>query len=236
MVSTRQSFVAYYRVSTARQGRSGLGLDAQRAAVEAHAQAVGARIVGAYREIETGRNDQRPELAKALRHARVTRSTLVVGKLDRLSRNATFLLTLRDAGVPIVAADMPEAGRLQVGLMAVIAEHEREAISRRTREALAAAKARGVQLGNPNGAAPLRRAGKGNKASLAAIAERVALRAADVAPEVEALRADGATTLGALAAGLRARGVPCSRGGAEWTRAGVARLLAQIAAATRPAG
>ena len=110
--------------------------------------------------MESGRKNDRPELEKALQLARITGATLVIAKLDRLSREAAFLLTLRDAGVGFVACDMPEPNDLTVGLMALVAQQEREAISRRTKEALAAAKARGVKVGTPNGAAALRRAGE----------------------------------------------------------------------------
>jgi DNA invertase Pin-like site-specific DNA recombinase len=153
--------VAYERVSTARQGKSGLGLEAQRKAIDDYAQTKGGTILARFTEVESGRKNDRPELEKALQLARITGATLVIAKLDRLSRNAAFLLTLRDAGVSFVACDMPEANDLTVGIMALVAQQEREAISRRTKEALAAAKARGVKLGNPNGAAALRRAGKG---------------------------------------------------------------------------
>lgn len=156
--------VAYERVSTARQGRSGLGLAAQRAAIERHAAQTGATVLARFTEVESGRRNARPELAKAFDLARLTGATLVIAKLDRLSRNAAVLLTLRDAGVRFLACDMPQANDLTIGIMALVAEQEREAISTRTKEALAAAKARGVTLGNPNGARALRRAGKGGAA------------------------------------------------------------------------
>ena len=160
--------IAYERVSTARQGASGLGIEAQRQAIEGYAAARGSAILARFTEVESGRNPDRPELAKALHLAKVTGATLVIAKLDRLSRNAAFLLTLRDSGVRFAAVDLPEANDLTVGIMALVAQQEREAISRRTKEALAVARSRGVRLGNPNGAAALRRAGKGAVALRAA--------------------------------------------------------------------
>ena len=139
--------VAYYRVSTAAQGRSGLGLEAQKLAVAevtAHRQLA---ILAEFTEVESGKRSDRPELVKALRHAKLTGSVLVIAKLDRLSRNAAFLLTLRDSGVRFLAADIPDANDLTIGVLAVIAQAEREAISRRTTEALAAVKSRIAQNG-----------------------------------------------------------------------------------------
>ncbi len=123
--------------------------------------------MGRFTEVESGKTAKRPELTKALHLARVTGATLVIAKLDRLCRNAAFLLTLRDSGVRFLAVDMPEANDLTVGIMALAAQAEREAISRRTKEALAVAKARGVKLGNPNGAESLRRAGGQGQCSAA---------------------------------------------------------------------
>jgi DNA invertase Pin-like site-specific DNA recombinase len=148
MVSQEAKFVAYLRVSTAQQGRSGLGLEAQRETVTRFVAGSGGRLIAPeFVEIETGKRNDRPQLAAALKRCRATGATLVVAKLDRLSRNAAFLMTLRDSGARFVAADMPEANTLTIGLMAVMAQHEREAISRRTKEALAAANARGKKLG-----------------------------------------------------------------------------------------
>src|SRR5690606_34067783 len=146
--------------------------------------------------------NDRPELVKALHLVRVTGATLVIAKLDRLSRNAAFLLTLRDSGAKFVAADMPDANDLTVGVMALVAQQEREAISKRTREALKAAKARGVKLGNPNGAKALRSAGTGNDSSIAAIKSAADTHALNLAPVVEALRDDGVTSLGCIADAL----------------------------------
>ena len=146
--STMARLISYLRVSTKRQGQSGLGIEAQRAAVEAHANLLGAKIDGEYLEVEKGRRKDRPELTKAVAHAKRTKATLVVAKLDRLSRNAGFLLTLRDSGLPLIFCDMPGANELTVGIMAVVAEAEGKMISQRTKDALQAAKRRGVKLGS----------------------------------------------------------------------------------------
>ncbi|NGQ93302.1 recombinase family protein [Rhodobacter sp. HX-7-19] len=219
-----QRLVAYERVSTARQGQSGLGLEAQRRQIAEFAASRGAEVLARFTEVESGRKADRPELAKALHHAKVTGATLVIAKLDRLSRNAAFLLALRDSGVKFVAVDMPEANDLTVGIMALVAEAEREAISRRTKEALASAKARGVKLGNPNGAAALKRAGKGGAALRATVAANADQFARDLAPVIADIRAAGHTTLRAVAAELTARGIRTRRGG-QWGVGNVKGLL-----------
>jgi DNA invertase Pin-like site-specific DNA recombinase len=219
--------VAYERVSTARQGRSGLGLHAQRAAIDRHAAGTGAEVLARFTEIESGRKSDRPELTAALHHARLTGATLVIAKLDRLSRNAAFLLTLRDAGVRFVACDLPQANDLTVGIMALVAEQERDAISRRTREALAAAKARGTRLGNPNGAKALRRAGKGGKALHTTVRANADRFAQDLVPVLADIHAAGHTTLRALARELTARGIRTRRGG-QWQVSNVRNLLERL--------
>ena len=226
--------VAYQRVSTARQGRSGLGLEAQDRAILEHVRSKNATLVGSFTEIESGKLNARPELAKALHLAKVTGATLVIAKLDRLSRNAAFLLALRDSGVRFLAADMPEANDLTVGIMALVAQQEREAIAKRTREALASAKARGVRLGNPNGAAALRRAGRGNMASLGSIRSKADRHAADLAPVVASLQADGIRSLGALAQSLNERGMLTPRGG-RWHKSSVVNLLHRLDKLSSPA-
>jgi DNA invertase Pin-like site-specific DNA recombinase len=141
-------FVAYYRVSTDRQGESGLGLDAQRTAVAGFIQ--GSSLLGEFQEIESGKNHtNRPQLTAALAMCRTNRATLVIAKLDRLARDVHFISGLMKAGVDFVAVDMPQANKLTVHILAAVAEHEREAISQRTKVALQAAKARGTLLGNP---------------------------------------------------------------------------------------
>src|SRR5579863_5949935 len=155
MAPQATKYVAYLRVSTAKQGRSGLGLEAQREAVRQFVVGRGGKIIAPeFVEVETGSRNDRPELDKALKRCRLTGATMVVAKLDRLSRNAAFLMTLRDSGVDFVAADLPEANTMTVGVMAVVAQHEREAISHRTKAALAAARARGKTLGGFRAHAP----------------------------------------------------------------------------------
>lgn len=219
-----QRLVAYERVSTARQGASGLGLEAQRKVIEDFAASRCAEVLARFTEVESGRKADRPELGKALHLAKVTGATLVIAKLDRLSRNAAFLLALRDSGVRFVAVDMPEANDLTVGIMALVAQAEREAISRRTKEALAVAKARGVKLGNPNGAESLRRAAKGSAALRRKVSANAASFAADLVPVLADIRAAGHTSLRAIAAELTARGIRTRRGGA-WGVGNVGRLL-----------
>lgn len=221
-----KSFVAYYRVSTARQGLSGLGLAAQKQAVADYVNGGARRVLCEYTEVESGKRKDRPELMKALAHCRQTGATLVIAKLDRLSRDAAFLLSLRDSEVEFVAADMPNANRLTVGILALVAEQEREAISRRTREALAAAKRRGTKLGNPDGAKPLHAARKGNRAALAAIQAKANRRADELRPVVADLRGSY-RTLEALAGALNERGMRTPRG-AQWHASSVRNLLARL--------
>jgi DNA invertase Pin-like site-specific DNA recombinase len=219
--------VSYLRVSTARQGRSGLGLDAQRSAIQGYAESKGAALVQEFVEVESGKVDARPMLAEALHLAKVTGSVLVIAKLDRLSRNAAFLLALRDSGVRFIAADMPDANELTVGIMALVAQQEREAISKRTTEALQAAKRRGTVLGNPNGAAALKRAAKGNVAGIQAIQRNADTHAEDLRPVLRALEVEGITSLGGVAKALNERGIQTPRGGA-WYKTSVSNLIARL--------
>ncbi len=221
--------VSYLRVSTARQGHSGLGLDAQRTAIQAYADTKGASVVKEFVEVESGKVNTRPKLTAALHLAKVTGSVLVIAKLDRLSRNATFLLALRDSGVRFVAADMPDANELTVGIMALVAQQEREAISKRTKEALQAAKRRGTVLGNPNGAEALRKAGKGNTAGVQAIQFQANAHAEDLRSVVQDLAGEGITSLGMIAKTLNDRGIQTPRGGA-WYKTSVSNLLTRLKA------
>lgn len=213
------SFVSYLRVSTDRQGRSGLGLEAQQKAV-ADYLAGGDSLVAELVEVESGARDTRPRLAEALALCRLHNATLVIAKLDRLSRDAHFLLGLQKAGVRFVAADMPEANELVVGIMAVVAQAERKMISARTKAALAAAKARGVRLGKPEN---LRNQKTGQTRGRAQQGERAAKRAQDLAPVIMAIQAAGTTSQGGIAAALNARGIPAPRGGA-WSDVQVRRV------------
>src|SRR3954466_11216577 len=176
-------FVVYYRVSTDKQGRSGLGLDAQRVAVVRHAASTGGAVVAAFEEVESGRRGDRPQLALAMAECRARRGVLLIAKLDRLARDAHFLLGLGKAGVEFVTADMPYANRLTIGAMALVAEEEARATSARTKAALAAAKARGVKRGNPR----LRPGDSGTAADARAAWSAVAgRRAAEVLPYLDA--------------------------------------------------
>ena len=224
-------FVAYYRVSTAQQGRSGLGLDAQRKAVADYLNGGRWKLVAEFVEVESGRKAGRPELAKALATCRLHGATLVVARFDRLSRNAAFLLTLRDSNVECIATDMPEANRLTVGIMAMIAEHEAEMISARTKAALAAARRRGIELGgHPERLSGSARA-KGARASAKVRRARAADRARDLAPHLEELKASGATSLRAIARGLNQRGIRTPRG-KMWTAAAVQQVQVRLKTAS----
>jgi DNA invertase Pin-like site-specific DNA recombinase len=143
-----KNYIAYYRVSTKQQGASGLGLDAQRNAVQSFTKC-DTCIIAEYTEVESGKRDNREQLSAAIAHAKQQGATLVIAKLDRLSRNAGFIFALRDSGVDFVCADMPEANTLTIGIFAVLAQHERELISQRTKAALQAKKAQGFTLGSP---------------------------------------------------------------------------------------
>jgi DNA invertase Pin-like site-specific DNA recombinase len=222
-------FIAYYRVSTARQGRSGLGIEAQRAAVEGYLDGGNWRIISEFTEVESGRRSDRPELDKALATARMRQVPLVVAKVDRLTRSVSFLSRLLDAGVDVRFADLPAiegpTGRFMLQQMAAVAELERGMISARTKAALAATKRRGVQLGGAR-----ERHGLTNKVrakARAAVRERVKARAADLAGIVQNALSAGATSLRALAAELDRQHIPAPRGGI-WNAKQVSRLLEQL--------
>jgi DNA invertase Pin-like site-specific DNA recombinase len=217
------NYVAYYRVSTDRQGRSGLGLEGQRQAVDTFLNGGDWKIVREYTEVESGKSDDnRPQLAEAIKACRVYGAKLVIAKLDRLSRDAHFLLALEKAGVDFVCADMPNANRLTVGIMAMVAEEERRMISTRTKAALAAAKARGTKLGGFRG---VRFSPEAQKAGLATRQAAATTRARELAPLLDELRAAGVDSLNRIARALTEREIPTPRGSTTWSPSQVARLL-----------
>lgn len=229
-------YVVYFRVSTKRQGESGLGLDAQRAAVAAFLAGKGAEVAGEYVEVESGKRADRPELTRALAHARRAKATLLVAKIDRLARNLHFLTGLQEAGVEFCACDMPGAGRFVVHVLAALAEHERELISSRTKAALQAAKRRGVLLGSARPghwtgkeAARLEGARLGAERGLDKAHQAVSLAAreayADLRPRLVELHAGGAS-LRQIAARLNAEGHRTRRG-AEFSAVQVRAILSR---------
>jgi DNA invertase Pin-like site-specific DNA recombinase len=203
-------FVTYLRVSTDRQGKSGLGLEAQRAAVLNHVASKG-QIAAEFVEIESGKKNDRPQLAHAMAEAKRIGAVLLIAKLDRLARNVAFIANLLEAGVEIAAADMPEANRFLLHVMAAVAEHEAQAISDRTRAALAAAKARGVALGwsMPGRAGEQRRAARKGAECNGRKADQ---HAANVLPVISQIAARGAS-LRQIAVELNTRGIETARGG-----------------------
>lgn len=225
MATANQKFVSYLRVSTREQGHSGLGIEAQRKAVLDYLNGGRWTLVAEFVEIYSGAKDERPQLAAAMATARAHGARLVIAKLDRLSRDATFLLGLQKSGVKFVAADMPEANEMVVGIMAVMAQAERKMISDRTRAALAAAKARGVKMGGYRGAAPTDEARAAAGRAKAAIADA---KAGDLAPIIARLDPAGAMSLRSLAAALTGEGIPTPAGASTWTAMQVSRVRSRM--------
>ena len=222
--------ISYLRVSTARQGVSGLGLEAQRAAVAAHIAAGGHTLVTEYVEVESGAKAARPQLAAALAACKLHRATLVIAKLDRLARNVAFIANLMDGGVDFVACDMPHANRLTLHLLAAIAEHEREMISQRTKAALQAAKVRGKRLGNPNGATGLTAyARQAAREGALKRAERASQRADAVGHVIGDVVASGIEGSRRIALALNERAIPSPSGGI-WHEEQVRRTMARLTA------
>jgi DNA invertase Pin-like site-specific DNA recombinase len=218
--------IAYYRVSTARQGASGLGLEGQEAAVTAHARATGSAVLRSYTEIETGKRSDRPELAKALADCKRSKAVLVIAKLDRLARNVHFLSGLMEAGVEFVCCDMPSANRLTLHIMAAVAEDEAKRISDRTKAALAAYKARGGLLGAARlgarrltGGANPRAAQRAGEAARSLAAEAYA----DLKPRLAELRGEG-LSLRQIAGHLNEEG-HTTRRGKFWNPVQIGRVL-----------
>lgn len=213
------NFVAYYRVSTQRQGASGLGLGAQKTAVQSFVLGVRGQLIGEFEEVESGALKTRPKLNQAIQLAATRKATLVIAKLDRLARNVHFISRLMESGVEFIAADLPHANKLTIHIIAAVAEYEREMIGKRTKAALAQAKARGVQLGNPNAA------------SQAAKASRIAAKQADefttgVWPQFRAAMTVARGSHTGIARQLNQLAVRTQRD-RNWTAAGVGNLLAR---------
>jgi len=227
-----QKYIAYYRVSTKKQGRSGLGLEAQQHAASAYLRTEpGSKLIDEFVEVEHGtkRGNHRPKLAAALASCRLHHATLLITKLDRLARNVAFTSALMESGVDFVCCDNPHANRLTIHILAAIAEDEANRISERTKAALAAAKRRGVVLGGNRGNCT-QIASKGNRASAAARGAAAAQRARDLVPVIAELRESGAVSLAQIADGLNQRGITTARGG-QWSPAQVYRVIESCATA-----
>jgi DNA invertase Pin-like site-specific DNA recombinase len=226
-------FVAYYRVSTRKQGRSGLGVAAQREAISSYLNGGDWRSIGEFTEVESGKRADRPQLDKALAAARVHRVPVVVAKVDRLTRSVAFLSRLLEAGVDVRFADLPAlegpTGRFMLQQMCAVAELEAGFISDRTKRALAAAKARGQRLGGNRGVVLTKAARKAGRDAQVA---RASARAADFAPVLRELREAGVTSLGGIARALSDRSIPTARGANKWTSMQVSRILARVPAGT----
>jgi DNA invertase Pin-like site-specific DNA recombinase len=229
MVPSKAKLVTYYRVSTQKQGRSGLGLEAQKAAATEYIKAHGGVELASFTEVESGKINTRPQLEAALLRCRQAHATLLVAKLDRLSRNAAFLLNLRDSGVKFQALDIPEANTLTLGVMAVLAQHEREIISGRTKAALAARRARGLPLGTPRDMSA--HAARASALARAVNTEKAKTRAALVAPAIKSARSAGCASLRQVAEHLDDLGITTPRG-KKWTPTAV-KNAEKLMAATR---
>ena len=217
------AYIAYLRQSTQKQAESGLGIEAQQAAINGFLKP-GDTVLATLIETESGRSDSRPQLATALRQCRQRKATLLIARLDRLSRRVSFLSRLMDSDVPFVACDNPSATRFTLHILAAVAEHEQAMISQRTKAALQAAKARGVVLGGWRGNVMTEDVRKLGRAANEARARDTALGMADV---VHDLRAQGHNTLRALADALNSQGYNAPRGG-TWHAATVHNLLSRI--------
>lgn len=216
-------YVAYYRVSTAKQGRSGLGLDAQKHAVETYLAECSGRVMAEYVEVESGRRKDRQELNKAIDHARITRSRLIIAKLDRLARNVSFTATLMDSGIEFVCCDLPQANRFTIHVMAALAEMEAEMISSRTKAALAEAKKRGVRLGNPK----LSECRGSPEAASEAWKAMAASRSSAYLGLILEAKSNGIETLQGVANYLNGKGA-LTPGGSLWHPTTIKRLLGRL--------
>lgn len=219
-------FISYLRVSTQKQGASQLGIEAQRKSVTDYLDGGRWTLLREYVETESGGDDDRPRLLEALAHAKRTGARLIIARLDRLSRNLAFIAQMQESGAKFVAADMPEANETMIQFMAVIAQYERKRISENTKLALDAAKARGVRLGNPNGARALRGRG-GSVKGVARLKAKADEHARNVLPEIDAIRGGGITSLNGIANALNRREILTANGG-RWHATTVLNLLRRI--------
>jgi DNA invertase Pin-like site-specific DNA recombinase len=213
----KTKFISYYRVSTDKQGLHGNGIEAQKQAVARYLASVDCELIGNFEEVESGANNKRPQLAAAIQMAKSKKAVLVIAKLDRLSRNAAFLLQLQDAKIDFCCCDMPHADPLSVGIIALLAQRERQLISERTRAGLAVAKQRGATLGNPHAATAWTKA-------VSAIKARKAEFAASARKSINEVRSTGIESLSRIADCLNKRGEKTPRGG-KWTATAVKRVL-----------
>jgi DNA invertase Pin-like site-specific DNA recombinase len=226
--ATPRYAVGLYRVSTAEQGQSGLGLEAQQASVRAFVAAQGWTLVAEFSDIASGKDDNRAGFQAALARCRQLGAVLAAARLERITRRAHTLSQLLEDGYSVRAADMPGADDLMMRVYAAMAQKERELISERTRAALTAAKARGAVLGGDRGYRPS--AGPCAAAAASARGDAAARTAHRLWLEIDAVRGEGVTTLVGLARSLTERGVPTPRGGVVWTHTTVARVLGRVAA------
>ena len=228
-------FISYLRVSTDKQGQSGLGLEAQRKAVADYLNGGDWELVDEVVEVESGKNNKRPKLDEAINLCRAYNATLVVAKMDRLARDAHFLLGLQKAGVPFIAADNPQANELTVGILALVAEQERVAISKRTKDALAAAKARGQVLGaydKEDKSKFIGRIGTAEDTAKArqARSEKATQKAQNLKYVFDRINADGSLSLAAMARKLNAEGIPTPSGRGQWQAVTVSRVMNRLGA------
>jgi DNA invertase Pin-like site-specific DNA recombinase len=221
-------YVAYYRVSTAKQGASGLGLEAQQESVRSYLNGGNWSLVSEVTEVESGKRNDRPKLAEALRLCRTRKATLIIAKLDRLARNVNFISNLMEAKVDFVAVDFPQANRLTVHILAAVAEHEALMISQRTKSALQAAKARGVKLGGDRAGIIASQSPKGIAASAMVRSAQSRKHAADIIPTIREAQANGATSLRQIADYLNTHSESAPRGG-SWSAVQVSRVLSNSA-------
>lgn len=214
-------FISYYRVSTDKQGLQGNGIEAQKQSVARYLASLDSELLASFEEVESGANNKRPQLTAALRLAKAKKAILVIAKLDRLTRNAAFLLQLQDSKVDFVACDMPNADKLSIGIIALLAQRERQLISERTKAGLAVAKQRGARIGNPNPAKALALAQRTIQARKREFAE-AALKS------IREIQSTGIQSLNRIAGCMNKRGEKTPRGG-NWTATAVKRVLACVA-------